>query len=228
MSTFWFVFIILLQFLTKPVKPSFFPDSFTKSLSSSHLHNSSLQYFEVGLPLPSDGLTPSCNVQVIRHSFANTINCPPFSIPYSPPSDCPSPWSHVVLDFHAKCKGEQYDRIAGLWLGGVELLRTSTAEPNPSGISWNFRKDITRYSSTLSLTNLNVTMMLENIVNTEFTGVYDVEVDFLYYNNNSVRNDDVRPWSVIANGNFNRNFGFKRESLGLDSEKIEDNFRVLA
>ncbi|KAJ1426335.1 Peptide-N4 [Sesbania bispinosa] len=88
---------------------------------------------------------------------------------------------------YLESKGEQYDRIAALWLGGVELFRTSTAEPTTSGIFWNVRKDITRYSSLLSRSDLDLTMMLENIVNHEFTGVYHVTINLWYYNKVDVR-----------------------------------------
>ncbi|KAK7276419.1 hypothetical protein RIF29_17558 [Crotalaria pallida] len=146
------------------------------------------QYFEVTYPPPSHSLTPSCSHQILHHSFANTINSPPHSTPYSPPSHCPlSPRSRILLHFHAHSKGEQYDRIAALWLAGVELLRTSTAEPTASGVFWNVRKDVTRYSSLLLRSDLNLTMMLENIINSEFTGVYHVNVTLLFYTDNAVR-----------------------------------------
>ncbi|KAI9110836.1 hypothetical protein K1719_018274 [Acacia pycnantha] len=167
-------FFLLVSFFTEPVSPFSHQDHYTKS---SHLflhrHHRPQEYSEVTYPLPSG---PSCSHLILRHSFAHTIDSPPFSTPYIPPSHCPSPWSRVLLHFHADCKGEQYDRIAGLWLGGVELLRTSTAEPTKDGIFWNVWKDVTRYSSLLTRSDLDLTMMLENIVNHEFTGIYHVTI----------------------------------------------------
>ncbi|KAJ0102605.1 hypothetical protein Patl1_06666 [Pistacia atlantica] len=110
--------------------------------------------------------------------------------------------------FHAKVKGEQYDRIAGLWLGGVELLRTSTAEPSESGIFWKVRKDITRYSSLLVQSNLNVTMMLENIVNDVFTGVYHVNVNLLFFKDKDVTGTVP---SILSSDNFNSTLGFESD-----------------
>ncbi|CAK8538344.1 unnamed protein product [Lathyrus sativus] len=141
---------------------------------------------EVTTPPFTHQPTPSCSQQILHHSFANTINTPPYSTPYLPPFDCPPPWTRVLLHFHAKTKGEQYDRIAAIWLDGVELLRTSTAEPSDSRIFWNIYKDITKYTSLLVKSNLNLTMMLENYVNAEFTGVYHVTVTLLYYYDNTV------------------------------------------
>ncbi|KAH0887792.1 hypothetical protein HID58_050221, partial [Brassica napus] len=134
------------------------PDRFLKSALTS-LRSPALpqEYQELTLPSPSDHLTPSCSHLLLRHSFADTINKPPFTAPYTPPpSDCTSPpWSRVVLDLRAASSGDQYDRISGLWLGGVELLRTSTAEPSPTGIFWKVRKDVTRYSSLFTRSDLN-------------------------------------------------------------------------
>ncbi|GAB2288290.1 hypothetical protein Dimus_022630 [Dionaea muscipula] len=132
-------------------------------------------------PLPSDHLTPSCTLSVLRHSFADTMGQPPVSVPYSPPSACPSPWSHVVLQLDAASQGDQYDRIAAIWLGGAEIIRTSTPEPTQSGIFWKVRKDVTKYSTLLSRTNLTLSMMLENLINDVFTGVYHVNVTLFFY-----------------------------------------------
>ena len=88
---------LLLLFFTAPVSPSSSPDSYTKSLPSYHKPR---EYLELGLPcpLPSDFLVPSCSKQILRHSFTNSINAPPFSTHYSAPSNCLSP-SSDCLDF---------------------------------------------------------------------------------------------------------------------------------
>ncbi|PIA37527.1 hypothetical protein AQUCO_03000240v1 [Aquilegia coerulea] len=147
---------------------SHLPDHFFKSTLQQ---NASLptEYLEVTKPLSFNDIKPS----------SSTL--------YSPPSDCPDSWTHIVLEFYATCKGEQYDRIVGIWLDGVEILRTSTPEPTESGIFWNVRKDVTRYSSLFSRSNLTFTVMLENIVNDVFTGIYHVNVSLLYYNGEEAR-----------------------------------------
>ncbi|KAJ0235223.1 hypothetical protein HA466_0268180 [Hirschfeldia incana] len=181
---------IALAFLTSTtVSLPSSPDRFLKSaLTSLRSPDVPQEYQELTLPSPSDHLTPSCSHLLLRHSFADTINKPPFTAPYTPPpSDCASPpWSRVVLDLRAASSGDQYDRISGLWLGGVELLRTSTAEPSPTGIFWKVRKDVTRYSSLFTRSDLNVTMMLENIVNDVYTGIYHINVTLHFYESNPV------------------------------------------
>ncbi|KAJ9160372.1 hypothetical protein P3X46_025780 [Hevea brasiliensis] len=185
------VLLLLLTVTTFPLTLSISPDHFFRPSSAAPKSTlSGLEYkefFEIIHPLPSDHLKPSCALHIIHHTFANTVNRPPFSTPYSPPSDCPPPWRHVSLEFRANSRGDQYDRISGLWLGGAELLRTSTAEPTESGIFWIVRKDITRYSSLLSKTNINFTIMLENVVNSVYTGVYHVDVTIFFYKDAAVR-----------------------------------------
>jgi len=52
----------------------------------------------------------------------------------------------AVLDFYGSVAGVQFDRYGALWLGGFELLRLTTPEPSPDGISWHVEKDVTDYA----------------------------------------------------------------------------------
>ncbi|PHU21507.1 hypothetical protein BC332_06614 [Capsicum chinense] len=145
-----------------------------------HNSNPPHPYIEITRPLTFTNLTtPSCSLPLFTYNFGNTYGLPPVSVPYSPPFNCS--WTHVVLQFNASCKGEQYDRIAAVWLDGAELLRTSTAEPTDDGIYWTVTKDITKYTSILVKENITLSVMLENLVNDIFTGIYHVNVTFLYY-----------------------------------------------
>ncbi|XP_071686572.1 peptide-N4-(N-acetyl-beta-glucosaminyl)asparagine amidase A-like [Rutidosis leptorrhynchoides] len=180
--------IFTLLFFTNQIHSSQ-PSHFIKSITKKRITNNDVtpqQYFQVTHPLPTDNLTPSCTVSVLNHSFGNTYNLPPVTVPYTPPpSTCQ--WSHAVLEFQAASSGEQYDRIAGIWIDGIELLRTSTAQPTENGIFWNVRKDISKYSSVITKSNLTVSVMLENLINDVFTGVYHVNVSFIFYSVNAVK-----------------------------------------
>lgn len=68
-----------------------------------------------------------------------------------------------------------------MWLGGVELLRSCTAEPRPTGIVWTVKKDITRYSSLLMSDDHLLAVYLGNLVDNTYTGVYHVDVYFHFY-----------------------------------------------
>ncbi|KZV39272.1 hypothetical protein F511_14573 [Dorcoceras hygrometricum] len=141
------------------------------------------EHFEITRPLPFSSLTPSCTLPIFSGKFGNTIGLPPSNATYYPPAKCT--WSNAVLHLSAASAGYQYDRIAAVWLSGAEILRTSTAEPTDNGVFWNVRKDVTRYSFLLRQSNLTLSIMLENIVNDVFTGVYQVNLTFLYYDVNS-------------------------------------------
>ncbi|CAN4102111.1 unnamed protein product [Withania somnifera] len=134
------------------------------------------QYFEITRPLPFAHLPPSCTFHVLTHEFGNTMGHPPVSVSYSPPENCS--WNHVALQFNASSyKGGQYDgSIGAVWLGGVEIFRTSTVDE--PGIFWTVAKDVTRYSSILVDQNISLSVMLENQVN---YGVYQVNISFMYY-----------------------------------------------
>jgi hypothetical protein len=78
-------------------------------------------------------------------------------------------------------EGLQFDRVGALWMGAVEVLRTTTPEPGNSrmtvcnlrtdavGISWFIEKDLTEYSVLFSAEN-NITLSVLNIVNSKYTG----------------------------------------------------------
>lgn len=102
----------------------------------------------------------------------------------------------MALQFNVSSKGEQYYRIAAVWLDGAELLRTSTAEPTDDGIFWTVTKDVTRYSSILVNENISLSVMMENMVNDVYTGVYQVNISFLYYN--------VKKMDVSLSNSYNR------------------------
>ncbi|XP_057539179.1 peptide-N4-(N-acetyl-beta-glucosaminyl)asparagine amidase A [Amaranthus tricolor] len=139
-------------------------------------------FFEVTKPITTTTSTTPCSHTVLLHEFAFTYGHPPVTVPYSPPLKCPfMEYSSIILEFSATCYGRQYDRIFGIWVEGVELLRSCTAEPTHSGIFWNVRKDVTKYSSLLMKSKLNLSVYMGNIVDKTYTGVYHVNVTFHYY-----------------------------------------------
>jgi hypothetical protein len=134
--------IILLLLFQSPFNDG--KDSVDLHLLNHKFNDSPEEYIEVSRPInyPANN---SFSIIVLKHDFGNTYGKPPVEVSYSPPAECSSNWDKVVLQWRVTCKGEQYDRIAGVWLSGVEILRTSTAEPTEAGISWEVNKDITRY-----------------------------------------------------------------------------------
>lgn len=131
------------------------------------------------LPPVSRPPTKSCTVTAMRHVFGNSYGHP-YVGALTPPADCAGDWTKVVLDWTASSKGRQFDRLAGLWIGGAEVLRTSTPEPDPSGITWHFDRDVTAFSPLLHREQPFVVDLGNNVDNT-YTGSYDVTVTVTYY-----------------------------------------------
>ncbi|WUC83986.1 peptide-N4-asparagine amidase A [Streptomyces sp. NBC_00536] len=121
--------------------------------------------------------TRSCEVTLAEAQFRDFT---PYQGSYTPPTGCGTSWSKVVLRLDGKVKGRQFDRLGHLSVGGVEVLRTSTPEPSPDGITWSVEKDVTRYSPTLR-TPQPVEMLIGNVVDDTYTGVIDVKVTLTFY-----------------------------------------------
>ncbi|WOG98582.1 hypothetical protein DCAR_0417926 [Daucus carota subsp. sativus] len=138
-------------------------------------------FFEVTKPIQVPNTKP-CSQLILDHDFGYTYNKPPVLADYKPSFlNCPSQdFSRIVLEWKASCKGRQFDRIFGVWLGGVELLRSCTAEPTSNGIVWTVQKDVTRYYSLL-MTNQTLAVYLGNVIDSTFTGVYHVKLSLHFY-----------------------------------------------
>ncbi|MFF5804471.1 peptide-N4-asparagine amidase [Streptomyces sp. NPDC012746] len=122
--------------------------------------------------------TRACEVVLAEAQFRDFT---PYRGSYTPPAACGSGrWGKVVLRLDGKVKGRQYDRLGHLSLGGVEILRTSTPQPSPDGITWSVEKDVTRYRDTLGRPQ-PVEMLIGNVVNETYTGVIDVKVTLTFY-----------------------------------------------
>lgn len=153
-------------------------------------------FFEVTRPifLPPNPVRRS--TLVLQHDFGYTYGKPAVTASYTPPSHTSSILpAKIVLEWTATCKGRQFDRIFGIWVAGVEILRSCTAEPTSSGITWNVEKDVTRYRSLLSKKQ-TISVYLANIVDTTYTGVYHVNVSIHFYyaggDNSSLRSVEDR------------------------------------
>ncbi|KAK0741224.1 peptide N-acetyl-beta-D-glucosaminyl asparaginase amidase A-domain-containing protein [Schizothecium vesticola] len=152
-----------------------------------------LQCFEVDQPvlLPdgpaeSDGSSHegktwddenACTVLLMRRDFAWSYE-DPFIGDYTPP---PCAFNRVVLNFTSVSHGRQYDRLAVMYLSNTEIWRTSTAQPTtPPGIRWTYLKDATAYLS-LFRTPQRLTFDLGNLVNDQFTGIFNTTLTATFF-----------------------------------------------
>ncbi|KAH7342499.1 peptide N-acetyl-beta-D-glucosaminyl asparaginase amidase A-domain-containing protein [Rhexocercosporidium sp. MPI-PUGE-AT-0058] len=97
---------------------------------------------------------------------------------YSPPADCK--FTTVIFNMSITSAGINYDRLGLLFLGDIEVWRTTTGMPVRTGIFYNFLKDVTVFDALLR-TEQKVIMQLDNIYNDVFTGNFNVTVTALYY-----------------------------------------------
>ncbi|RKO93160.1 peptide N-acetyl-beta-D-glucosaminyl asparaginase amidase A-domain-containing protein [Blyttiomyces helicus] len=67
-----------------------------------------------------------------------------------------------------------------IWIGGAEIMRLTTAEPEPHGVFWKVEKDITAYAPLLSSPQ-SVVIALDNIVDSTYTGIFNVTARAVFY-----------------------------------------------
>jgi len=114
--------------------------------------------------------TSPCTVTLFSNLAFADFSPKPFS--YTPPADCPGPWSKVVLqaDFSVTA-GRQFDRTANFWIGGTNVYFGTTAEPSRTvSRSWHVERDLTDYSALLATAQAGEAD-LGNLVNGTYTGI---------------------------------------------------------
>ncbi|XP_024359684.1 peptide-N4-(N-acetyl-beta-glucosaminyl)asparagine amidase A [Physcomitrium patens] len=138
--------------------------------------------FEVSKPVDiPQGSWEVCSQVLLEHRFGNTINDPPTLHQYTPKATCGNGgWTLVLLKWTATCSGRQFDRISAVWLNGVEIFRTCTAEPTPNGIVWTVEKDVTRFSALFKKPQM-LALELANVVDETYTGIYNVTLSAHFY-----------------------------------------------
>ena len=165
--------------------------------------------------------TRSCSVQVLE-SLGKQISSAVIDL-----DACPNAWTKVVVQLTHQEAGVQYDRYppllspvlsclsyllkfhnryGSLWLGLIEVLRTTTPEPVSEGISWVVTKDITSYKDyILNNPGILATLYIPNNVSPKYTGVIYASVSLtFYYETENVRSKSfnevprVFPLSLVA------------------------------
>jgi hypothetical protein len=76
--------------------------------------------------------------------------------------------------------GTQFDRYGAFWIGGVELLRTTTAEPTADGIEWAVEKDVTLYMEYLRSEH-TAYLSIPNNIDKTYTGIPLVSISLTFY-----------------------------------------------
>ncbi|KAL1609418.1 hypothetical protein SLS59_001784 [Nothophoma quercina] len=111
-----------------------------------------------------------CNVQqtLMEHTFASSYGVP-YTGKYTPP-DCD--FNSVIIEWTVTVAGRQFDRLAEMFLGNIEVWRTSTAEPTASGIIFKYQKDLSMYLS-LWKSPQDIIFSLNNVYDSTYTGAFN-------------------------------------------------------
>ncbi|KAL6235155.1 hypothetical protein BDW75DRAFT_210378 [Aspergillus navahoensis] len=148
-----------------------------------------LEVFEVYQPVPFDDQNnSSCNgeIMLLNHVFGYSYG-QPFVGYYDPPS---CDFDTVRINLTVTSRGRQFDRLAHMWLGDVEVFRTSTAEPTANGIIWSYIKDLSQYN-VLWHEPQKLIFDLGNLIDETYTGSFNVTLMAQFSHEKNVRVADV-------------------------------------
>ncbi|KAK5116617.1 hypothetical protein LTR62_007291 [Meristemomyces frigidus] len=135
-----------------------------------------------------DDRRTSCQQTIVQYSFANSYGAP-FVSSYVPPSCA---FNRVTWNLTVVTAGRQFDRLGIVYLGDIEVFRTSTAEPTAAGIQWTYLKDMTSFLSLLKA-DQKIIFDLGNIVNDIYTAAINVTITAAYFN----AEDSITPADLI-------------------------------
>lgn len=159
-----------------------------ESLGSST--NETTEVFEVGYPFvpPKWFGSPVYESILVNHTFGNSWG-EPAEAQFVPPEDIL--FNKVVLSLQVKSSGVQYDRLANVFVNGIEIWRTSTAEPGGRSIVSYATKDVSVYTE-LFRSPASVLFDLPNILTGRLTGLFEVELSIKLYDTED-RTDEHDP-----------------------------------
>ena len=84
------------------------------------------------------------------------------------------------MNFTARVRGRQFDRLAIMYLGDTEVWRTSTAEPTTAGIVWSYVKEMQQYNA-LWQEPQKLIFDLGNIVDSTYTGIINTTLTATFF-----------------------------------------------
>ncbi|KAK2464387.1 hypothetical protein APHAL10511_003534 [Amanita phalloides] len=172
---------------------SYSPVVFSFGQKGNILNNESkstgiLDVFQVYKPVAFQPQGHGCNQELLlmEHEFAFSFGKPFVGI-YEPPQ---CDFDTVKINFTVTSKGRQFDRLAFMFLGDVEVFRTSTAEPTSNGIVWTYIKDMSQYNA-LWKQPQKLIFDLGNLIDKTYTGPFNTTLTASFSKENNVKAPDV-------------------------------------
>ncbi|GAB7345434.1 hypothetical protein MBLNU457_3768t1 [Dothideomycetes sp. NU457] len=124
--------------------------------------------------------TTACSQTLVVHSFAFSYG-QPYIANYEPP---PCAFNRVTWNLTVVSAGRQFDRLGIVYLGDIEIVRTSTAEPTITGIEWTYLKalsqDVTNYLSLFKQPQ-KIIFDLGNLVDETYTAAFNVTLSASFF-----------------------------------------------
>lgn len=96
---------------------------------------------------------------------------------YTPP-DCD--YNRVTMNFTVTSRGRQFDRLALMYFNDTEVWRTSTAEPTPNGIRWEYIKDMTEFMYFWDSPQ-KIIFDLGNLIDNTYTGPFNTTLTATFF-----------------------------------------------
>ncbi|KAJ3216360.1 hypothetical protein HDU67_009628 [Dinochytrium kinnereticum] len=176
--------------------PPFVPPGYTES-------------FEVNAPIETPPGVKPCVVDLGMHAFAFSYGLP-WITKYNPPTECGNSWSKVRMTWSAYVAGRQFDRIIHVWIDGAEVFRGISHEPSRNGIWWQAEADLTSYAPLLKKSNLTVVAACDNVVDSTYTGIINVNLKLEFYPTSDAfpAPTEVIPDVLIPLGTSSETYGY--------------------
>ena len=118
-------------------------------------------------PNPRYGESLYTTTLIKNHKFGNSWNQPAV-VNFTAPSNIS--FDAVVLTLHTEVEGVQFDRLANLFVDGIQVWRTSTIEPGGRKVFSDFKK-MSANIPNFSKENVQILFQLDNLVTSKLTGI---------------------------------------------------------
>ncbi|KAK2768838.1 hypothetical protein FQN54_000698 [Arachnomyces sp. PD_36] len=169
-----FVTIVCALTLSKHVPLSLSPGRAIRDITSRADATELMNVFQPYKPVrvePDEKKEGACKKEVVlmKHRFGFSYGHP-FVGSYEPP-ECD--FNSVTINLTVTSKGRQFDRLGLMYLGDIEVFRTSTAEPTTDGIVWTYIKQMSQYNS-LWKEKQKLIFDLGNLIDDTYTAPFDV------------------------------------------------------
>ncbi|KAI3405721.2 hypothetical protein KGF56_001327 [Candida oxycetoniae] len=123
------------------------------------------------VPSPRYGKPVYKTILLDRHSFGNSYGHPKivkFTIPQN------VTFNAVVLNLLTEIDGIQHDRLANIFVNGVQIWRSSTIEPSGEKVFSIVNKDVSKYAKLFEGKDNELLFELNNIVDDHYTGAINI------------------------------------------------------